>query len=523
MPCGLILFCGNLQKSQNKIKNFLSGIYSKILYYNCTNVEYLIGFYKCFKLPGILQLNEQDRDLLWKALLRKYVDDCKKTGETPAKNQSEALFGYGKYDPSGPKSDKSRAPTIKRFMIEDGVLEGSKHQGFNAQYLYRKFILESPPVKIRDRDIAICLTYAGYPSDFLTFRSLFTEELEAAQSYFRGFFYSTTLAQVREFTFTCDFTHGPPYDIRQWRIHKRFEGDEDFLYTGIAERNRSHLYCRLENALQTRHLYLILYAGAGDCKNLPYLFGTFTGVSNNDEPMAGELILIKSEREKVHLFQQSKPPAPLSESAWQEGKRAEYYLMINRNHFHAPPKIPANQPSFAETCYYFDELSELAGVYAIANYTRNGNLVMSWLSISDDLSGWLRTRFDSWEEEKEVEQNCTFHLEQYQGHYYLHLFGYHEHHFHNYAVFDLNYRTRKNGKKILLPGAFCSCSNNGRPLGAQQLFAIKAGAPTVISGNPAYAPKWIKADQIDQEVSRNTQLALLLDALGPFQKDRSVD
>lgn len=465
-----------------------------------------------------MKLHEEDKSLLWKAIKRKYVADCKNAGERPPTQQTEAYFGYGKYNPTDPRAKYASAPTIKRFMIEQGILSPADAISFNTQYLYKKFMLEPAPLSIKDEVVFRCLEYVGFPGEFNSFREAYQEKLDEQQTFYRGYYYSSTIGKVQEFSFSADFTFEPPYDIRQWRLHKRTPHDEDLLYTGTAERNRSYLYCQLETHHQMRNLYLILYTGAGDFKNLSYLFGTFAGVSNNDEPMAGEVVLIKSARSKVIPYNHRRRLKPLNQTEWMESKQAEYYLMLKRNHIKSQPRIPANAQAFARICYNFEEIQDLVGIYKILNYTTKGNLIISWMEINDNLEGKLRTRFDSKLRTWEVEQRCEFQIQQYQGNNYLQIFGYLDDHLHNYAVYDLNFPFRKNIKEQVLMGTFCSCRTNGRELAANHLIAVKVEEKGPIL-HTRFTTRKILSAKIQEEVKKDAGMKTLVALLDEVSKN----
>lgn len=150
----------------------------------------------------------------------------------------------------------------------------------------------------------------------------------------------------------------------------------------------------------------------------------------------------------------------------------------------------------------------------IINYTSKGNLIISWMEISDSLEGILRTRFDSSSRPREVEQRCEFQLEQHQGNHYLHIFGFLGDRLHNYAVYDLNYHPKKaNIRDRILLGSFCSCRFNGRDLAARHLMATQVMTEGTIRDTDQFPTRRLLKEEIEPAMATDQQLALLVEQL----------
>lgn len=441
----------------------------------------------------------------------------------PTDSTSSPLFGYGEYDPTVSLATHRSSPTIKKFMMDQGVLNRVEAARFNADHLYKKLINKEPPIKLNDFYLKACLRYINGTTTFPEFRTKFKQKLEQEKVYYRGFIFSKNLRIVKEFSFSANFSMPSPFPIEQWRLHKSSHIDEDVLYSGKGERLGGNLYCQLDNVASNRRMFFILYTGYGDFRTLPYLLGSFQGVSNDEQPTSGEIILIKSDRDKVFLPGQGDRNKALEALEKRETRLAEAYLLLNRNIFGSSKSFPLNTEQFAMLSPHDQRLRDLVGIYRTINYNNNGNIIESWFEVKESLEAFLYTRFDAGRRGENIRQRCEMSISSYEGNYYLHVYGYHMGHVHNYAVYNLNYRPQQNVPGEVLMGAFCSCSINSRKLSAHYMLGMKVPSDVAPDPETGLQPNRLDKKDIETNCKEDPTLDLLVRELQGILEEKGFN
>lgn len=469
-----------------------------------------------------MKINKDDRDILLAALLQKYRDDCQAIAAQPVTTTSASLFGYDQYDPTARDAEYRDFPTIKKFMMEQGVL--SEHQAmiFKASYLYKKLINEVPPISFNNPYLAACLQYINRSSSFPEFVRKYQLKLEKDESYYQGFIFSNSLRLIKEFSFSANFKVAAPYPIRQWRLHKRNDEDPDFLYTGTAEHLGSHLYGTLDNEASTRRMFFIIYVGRGYFQHQSYLLGSFQGVANDEHPTAGEIVLLKRTRDKVLLPGKQERNQTLTKHEQLDVQRAKVYLLLRRHIFGASTSIPTTTEQFAMLSPHDGRLKDLVGIYRIANYTYNGNLIESWFEIKDSFEAFLYTRFDNKSESEGVILRCELTISSFEGNYFLHVYAFHLGHVHNYAVYNLNFKPQGPTPGAVLMGAFCSCTSNSRNLLAQYMLGVKLSDKQATELAQNLLPRHIWEEAIAQHCRQDAVLNFMVQELQLILKEKEI-